>query len=626
MTRSFTYLFSAHAIQRFIFRSSGRLRDAIGASDLLARLTSYPRHAGEAADDLVAAVAERCGVLDDAFSRRGGAAFCVSFTRAEDRDKFQALWRLTVAAALPGLEFSDATGDDTDENKAIEAAYKELSAIHENSAASVLPLGGPATKFVPRTGRPEIAIDRARRRQWRLNRPDDLHLDQSLLRIRRRGKLAIMPRLQNNGGRMCLVLEHYDELARRVLPEGFTSDPSKPADGGSPLLLPRNLTDDEGDTFRNPMFPFDGERNLAVVHADLSALGRIYREQAKGPPEVRRAVSQNIEAVVLGAVQAAVNALIRSGGAPERIFPVGNAEDDEEEGIASAGGPGAGTVTARVAAFRPLIAGGDDVTFLVRSDLALGFAKTLLESVEAKALEVEKVSGLKLPLSACAGIALVKASTPFLFAHQLADALCVNAKKASKELKRQRDGESGNPPFASALAFHAPVGTLGESYEAVILKKELTANDIMLTGGPYGVGGPSDGGAAVRPSLDWLIKLVEALDAQKGLGALRELRAILFDRGRRAAEEAWRRWWQVQKDRNAKLDGLAAALQQLGVERPETTFLAPMPPKNPHQPRTPHEPAWRTALFDALALRTLHRGTPDETRPSVTASAKEPVQ
>jgi hypothetical protein len=40
MTRSFTYLFSAHAIQRFIFRSSGRLRDAIGASDLLARQTT----------------------------------------------------------------------------------------------------------------------------------------------------------------------------------------------------------------------------------------------------------------------------------------------------------------------------------------------------------------------------------------------------------------------------------------------------------------------------------------------------------------------------------------------------------------------------------------------------------
>jgi hypothetical protein len=621
MTISYTYLFEAKGLQRYIF-ASGKLRDAVGASDLLVRIASYPPADGTKSNDLVAAVAHRCSVPDEAFSRRGGGAFCVSFASRKDRDRFRALWRLTIAAALPGLEFSDAAVQGDSEAAAIDAAYAGLSAVRENAAASVLPLGGPATKFVPRTGRAELHISDGLRQTWNLKEPEDRQLDQALVIARRRGKEVLPPKIHGSEtGPASVVLERYDALAARVLPEEFTRNPSQPADGGPPLLLPRNLTDDEVDSVHNPLFPFRGERNLAVVHADVSGLGQLFREQARGKStRQRQTLSLRIEQVVLGAVRAAVRTAIDAGGAVEQVYDVDWGAPPQwrahkswpAETHTKPGTPG--TVTARIAAFRPLVAGGDDVTFLVRSDLALDFAKALLEGIEAKAIEAEKQFGEKLPLSACAGVALVKASTPFLFAHDLAEALCKNAKEAAKSLKRNADGSPGEPPFASALTFHSPIGTLGESYERVVLKQELTATDVMLTGGPYGVGTPSGGGKAVQPALDGFLEFVEALDAHKGLGALRELRAILVDRGRHAAEEAWRRWWQVQKERGANLDLLAAALRSIDVAHPETKFLAP------RASASADEPTCRTALFDALTVRALRRDS-HATQPAMTAAA-----
>ena len=71
--------------------------------------------------------------------------------------------------------------------------------------------------------------------------------------------------------------------------------------------------------------------------------------------------------------------------------------------------------------FRPLVYGGDDITFVCDGRIALDLAATCLKVFNAAG-----------GLYACAGIALVKSHYPFFRAYSLAEELCRNAKKMVK--------------------------------------------------------------------------------------------------------------------------------------------------------------------------------------------------
>ena len=68
--------------------------------------------------------------------------------------------------------------------------------------------------------------------------------------------------------------------------------------------------------------------------------------------------------------------------------------------------------------FRPLVYGGDDVTFVCDGRLGLELAAIYLQ-----AFEKEK------DFTACAGICVVKTHYPFARAYQLSEELCRKAKK-----------------------------------------------------------------------------------------------------------------------------------------------------------------------------------------------------
>lgn len=93
--------------------------------------------------------------------------------------------------------------------------------------------------------------------------------------------------------------------------------------------------------------------------------------------------------------------------------------------------------------FRPLVFGGDDVTFVCNGQLGLSLAAMYLKAFE------KETSKLNLPdMYACAGIAIVKNHYPFARAYALSEQLCGSAKKAY----RQDD-------YCSALDWHfAPSG------------------------------------------------------------------------------------------------------------------------------------------------------------------------
>ncbi len=91
---------------------------------------------------------------------------------------------------------------------------------------------------------------------------------------------------------------------------------------------------------------------------------------------------------------------------------------------------------------RPIILGGDDITFVSDGKLGIYFAKLFME-----AFEKEEASDNK-PLSSCAGIAITKTKFPFYRGYELAEQLCSNAKK-----KRHNEKDDG-----SWLDFHMAYG------------------------------------------------------------------------------------------------------------------------------------------------------------------------
>lgn len=82
--------------------------------------------------------------------------------------------------------------------------------------------------------------------------------------------------------------------------------------------------------------------------------------------------------------------------------------------------------------FRPIISGGDDITFVTDGRLGLYLAKKCIENFISVTKEV-----LGEEFHACAGVAIVKRKYPFIRAYHLAEELIKNAKKAS----RAKEGE-----------------------------------------------------------------------------------------------------------------------------------------------------------------------------------------
>lgn len=81
---------------------------------------------------------------------------------------------------------------------------------------------------------------------------------------------------------------------------------------------------------------------------------------------------------------------------------------------------------------RPIILGGDDVTFVTDARLGVYFAEEFI-----KVFVQKKVSDNK-PLSVCAGVAITKTKYPFYRGYELAEQLCSSAKKKAKD----KEGES----------------------------------------------------------------------------------------------------------------------------------------------------------------------------------------
>ena len=301
-------------------------------------------------------------------------------------------------------------------------------------------------------------------------------------------------------------------------------------------------------------FPFNGgKRWIGVVHADISGLGRLW-QGFDGDAVACFQRSKDIEkAMTMAAQWASGQVLAKTALEYGGMMPA-----------------------------RAIILGGDDLTILVRADLAIDYADAFLRK-----LEEYKVAEMK--LTACAGVAFIKSSQPFHMASRLAEDLCKFAKSHVK------DGRNPGDPIPSALAFHRVTSSLTGNFDAILAQERTVGNGgprHILSRQPYLTGGIE------KPSLARLEDLKKLKDWIGGksisIGPLRNLQSFLFN-DLPAAEKAYRRW----------RDGMAEKLRRegsdfSGFDKHLNVLLDGASLKD-----LPFDAKFHSPLFDALDWREL---------------------
>jgi hypothetical protein len=162
---------------------------------------------------------------------------------------------------------------------------------------------------------------------------------------------------------------------------------------------------------------------IAVVHADGNDLGERLKHIGEGEDNCSyiralRTFSQQVEQAGQDALKAVFNKLfdriVREGGQiqhpklPDLVVTLGW----DKQGR-------------RYFPFRPLVFGGDDVTFICDGRLGVTLAVEYLHQFQEKTRNLFGDQGV---ITACAGIAIVKTHYPFTRAYALAEELCQSAK------------------------------------------------------------------------------------------------------------------------------------------------------------------------------------------------------
>lgn len=190
--------------------------------------------------------------------------------------------------------------------------------------------------------------------------------------------------------------------------------------------------------FRESNAKNQGKRFLAIVHVDGNTMGQRIAAflnnlaESEGTLEDDLVAMRNLSAFISSVYREALKHTI-----DEVLGPAKNQEHP--------------------LAFRPVVADGDDITFVCRSEDAFACVKAFVNALHEPIANTSEQEGLPKPedLSVGAGIAFVKSSYPFSSAYAMAEELCRNAKKTA--LKRF-GAHPGRP--VSSVDFHVCSGEL----------------------------------------------------------------------------------------------------------------------------------------------------------------------
>ncbi len=476
------------------------------------------------------------------FSRRAGGAVYLFTDRAEYRDRFRELWSLVVQQYAPGLRFVMAEADGEHDYAAYIQAKEDLQAAN-NFQAAALPAGTPVTRYAPRTGLPAIA---------------------------REPNLGLQDEATHRFG-------HRDFWQRGDLTGRF-------AENSSYRDWPRDLEQDPAQE-SVIKFPFLADnRYLGLVHADGNGLGQllmVLSDYARHNPTVFTALfydfSRAIERATIAAAQTATQNVLEPVRKEGGVYPA-----------------------------RPIVLGGDDLTILVRADLALPFTQEFLQAFEQCSKEkldklrqdYPQVKDLPEQLTGGAGIAFVKSNHPFYMAHALSEELANYAKTRAKATDSARAGKRIPP----TVAFHRVTAASHGDYQA-IRQQEMTFGRsdqrVITTLGAYGIDVQPPGDLPALQDLQALAGLFS--EASMARGPTRQILTLvgqdLDEAGRR-----YRRWREVMEERDKQAN--TRMLQQL--DEGMTKLCGPLAEHLPVADNTAG--SWVTPLGDLAALLAIGKG------------------
>jgi hypothetical protein len=421
---------------------------------------------------------------DLSFSRCAGGSFYAFSEHQTSIEKLAQLWPIIVQQYAPTMPFVDATGTGTNENEAFEDAQNALFQ-HINQLSPALPAGNPFVVRAPRTG--TLAT------QMQSMRGNKSPIDKATA-----NKIAIY--------------KIADDASTKLL-NGHQQN----------YCFPVNLTPEDDNEANDKDFPYQNTNRIALIHADGNGMGQLLmqlREQLKTNPkyaEIFLAFSQALESATISATQQALTDCI----IPHRVNDVLPA--------------------------RPIILGGDDLTIIVRADLALGFTKSFLQAFETETQQrIQKVWNtydLTIEpnyLTACAGIVYAKPSQPIAQLAHLAESLCQQAKKHSKK-------DNHPSPVPSSIVFYRLTTAQIEDYNE-ISETNLSVIDhntkYVHTFEAYAI----KEGSHLK-SLDNLIELSKQLKQQSKTSIFRQLLGTIGVDTPQAIT-LYARWKTLMKDNN----------------------------------------------------------------------------
>jgi hypothetical protein len=287
---------------------------------------------------------------------------------------------------------------------------------------------------------------------------------------------------------------------------------------GSQYMFPRDF-DELGRT--------EGEHSyIAVVHADGNGLGdRVIKlgNQAQNNRDyiqLLRQFSQAVETAARNALKDTLKALIRlieqRRQRDEIVYHP--CSTDQSSPLAKRHAIRIrlpqGDNQRILLPFRPIVFGGDDVTFVCDGRLGLSLALGYLKRLEQHTLNLPDGRG---KLTGGAGVGIVKTHYPFARAYQLADELCKSAKRYRREATPPNSDQD-----SSYIDWHFALSGLTGDLET-IRKREYTTPHGSLCLRPVAV---EENPREAFRTWNVIHKGVEAFRSEDWLGRRNKLKAL----------------------------------------------------------------------------------------------------
>ncbi|MBA4848970.1 Cas10/Cmr2 second palm domain-containing protein [Emticicia sp. BO119] len=492
----FLYGASVQGIQDFIFQTN-KLKEIGGGSELVEQICSSKFF-------------EEAGILPNDGNIIINAAGNIKYL-FEDEVKCKALVRKfpkSIAEFAPGITLSQAVVKFDESEKLSDAINKLEDSLkaQRNKVQSPFEIGFMGLERARRTG--GVGVE---------------YLENEVIDASIQAKL-----------------DAFDESIKRIKP----SNSKAPGEGNSEIysnlylkffggkLKAQQIPLDLNEISKDSSNPW-----LAVIHADGNGLGKLVQQLGNVLKEKDTELSKNTFARFSRELDNATQT------AAKRAFEKLDLIISTEEKYP----------------LRPIILGGDDITLIIRADLAFDFTVNFLEEfenqTESKLSFLSKDFGLtefEEGLTACAGIAYIKYSYPIHYGLHLAEELTKKAKRTS----RSTVPEGVLAP--SSLSFYKVHSSFIENLEE-IEKKTLTAGSLSFDYGPYFLSERYN-----HPTVNNLSDLIKVLEASKdekskGVSKLRQWVSELY-KNESTADFMLKRMKEIDGDffKKMKLDSAIA--------------------------------------------------------------------